>query len=251
MNNYSFTYIIGYRHTPERLQNLRRVLDWISGFVGVEVLLIEQDKHSKISHLNLKAKHIFLKNKTHYNRSWAFNVGLKISNSNIIVFGDSDLIMNPNDFISGLKSLEEYDMISPYHSVIDLTPQENNLPMENIVSISRPGRGENDHQKINICGGIAMFRKDSISKIGGFPEEYSGWGGEDDFLTIKVHKFLKWKELNAKCYHFHHSRTIDQNQYQNTLNLLNQMRSWSDDQLKIYINQVTSKIGMKNKYDTF
>ena len=71
---YSFTYVIGYRHNLERLQNLRRVLDWINGFARVEVLLVEQDTHSKISHLNLKAKHIFTKSDMPYNRSWAFNV---------------------------------------------------------------------------------------------------------------------------------------------------------------------------------
>ena len=135
MNRYSFTYIIGYKHTTDRLNNLRRVLDWINGFVGVEVLLIEQDKHSKISHLGLKAKHVFLKTDKPYNKSWAFNYATKISNSNIIVFADSDLIMNPNSFIDGLKMIEQYEMISPYKSVIDLDGQESTLPIENIISI--------------------------------------------------------------------------------------------------------------------
>ena len=84
MSNFSFTFIIAYRHSIERLQNLRRVLDWINGFRGVEVILIEQDKHSKISHLNLKAKHIFTKSNLPFNKSLAFNVGLKYSTSNIL-----------------------------------------------------------------------------------------------------------------------------------------------------------------------
>ena len=88
-SNYSFTYIIGYRHNPERLNNLRRVLDWINGFGGVEVIIVEQDTHSKISHLNLKARHIFTKSNMPYNRSWAFNVAIKYSTSNILVFGHS------------------------------------------------------------------------------------------------------------------------------------------------------------------
>ena len=122
-SNYLFTYVIGYRHNLERLQNLRRVLDWINGFGGVEVLLIEQDTHSKIKHLNLKAKHIFTKSDMPYNRSWAFNVAMKWANSNIIVFGDSDLIMEPNQFIAGLNAINNYEMVSPYHSVVDLTQQ--------------------------------------------------------------------------------------------------------------------------------
>jgi predicted glycosyltransferase involved in capsule biosynthesis len=150
-----------------------------------------------------------------YNRSWAFNVGLKYAKSQIVVFGDSDLIMNPEDFINGLKAMSEFEMVSPYSSVLDLTPQESGLPLEQVIKIERPGRGETDNQKINISGGIAIFRKEAALKIGGWSEDFVGWGGEDDFQTIKVQHFLKWSELKAKCYHLYHSReTLDQKQYQ-------------------------------------
>jgi hypothetical protein len=86
----AFTFIIGYRHRIDRLNNLRRTLDWINGFSGGQIILVEQDKHSKISHLNLKCQHIFVKSNMPYNRSWAFNVGLKHAKSNLIVFSDSD-----------------------------------------------------------------------------------------------------------------------------------------------------------------
>ena len=82
--------------------------------------------------------------------------------------------MRPDDFINGLKLLDQYDMVSPYHSVLDLTPQESGLQLEEIVKIDRAGRGEEDHQKINICGGISMFRKQAIQKIGGWSEEFIG-----------------------------------------------------------------------------
>jgi len=250
--HYSFTYIIGYRHKPDRLSNLRKTLDWVNSFSNSEVILIEQDKHSKISHLNLKCKHIFIKSEMPYNRSWAFNIGLKYSHSNIIVFGDSDLIMNPDDFINGLKSLDQYEMISPYHSVIDLTPEESNLNFNNIIQINRPGRGETDNQKINISGGIAMFRKEAIVKIGGWSEEFFSWGGEDDFQTIKVKNFLTWTELKAKCYHFWHKREQpDMRWYQRNLQILEKTSKMSKDDLQKMINTSLQKIGMKNRFDLF
>lgn len=250
--NNTLTFIIGYRHSIDRLNNLKRTLDWINGFTGAQVLLIEQDTHSKISHLNLRCQHIFVKSKMPYNRSWAFNIGLKYAKSNIIVCGDSDLIMKPEDFINGLKLLDQYDMVSPYNSVVDLNPQENNLPIENIFKIERPGRGETDNQKINISGGIAMFRKDALKKIGGWSEDFIGWGGEDDFQTIKVKNFLTWHEAKAKCYHFHHGRTpIDQQAYSQTLKMLEQMSSWNKNELIRYINHTIPKNGMVNKYDNF
>jgi len=249
---FSFTYIIGYRHKPDRLQNLRRTLDWINGFRGVQVLLIEQDKHSKISHLKLPCKHIFVKSDKPYNRSWAFNIGIKYTQTDIVAFGDSDLIMEPNDLIEGLKALDDYDMVSPYSSVLDLTPQESNLPLEQMVKINRPGRGETDNQKINISGGISLFRTLAVKKIGGWSEDFIGWGGEDDFQTIKVKNFLTWKELPPKCFHLYHDRhEPDPQLYQRTMKILEQAYKLSPQDLLKSINISIPKIGLLNKYDTF
>lgn len=247
---YLFTYIIGYKHKPDRLSNLRKTLDWINSFSNVDVILVEQDKHSKIKDLNLLCKHIFIKTDMPYNRSWAFNVGLKHSQSNIIVFGDSDLIMKPDDFIKGLESLKNFEMVSPYHSVIDLTPEESNFNFNNIVNITRPGRGENDNQKINISGGIAMFRKDAIEKIAGWNEQFIGWGGEDDFQTIKVKNLLTWTELQAKCFHFWHQREQpDMTHYQRTLQILQQASKLTKEEIISHVNNTSRKIGMKNLYE--
>lgn len=249
---FSFTYIIAYRHRLDRLQNLRRVLDWINGFSGVEVIIIEQDKHSKISHLNLKAKHIFTRSSLPFNKSHAFNIGMKYAQSQIIVFGDSDLIMHPNDFIKGINAIQQYEMVNPYNSVIDLTHTENSLKLEQIVSINRPGRGETDIQKVPLCGGICIFRKSAIHKIAGWNEDFIGWGGEDDFESIKVKHFLTWTELQAKCYHLFHDKVIPESSfYQRNLQILQKTANLPKEQLQKLIIQQSQKIGMVNKYDNF
>lgn len=248
-SNYIFTYIIGYRHSTERLQNLRRVLSWINGFAGVEVILVEQDTHSKISHLNLRAKHIFTKSDLPYNRSWAFNVGLKYSTTDTIVFGDSDIIIEPNQFIDGLRALQTYEMVSPYSSVIDLTIQETNSNLEQIVNINRPGRGENDNQKINFCGGVLMIRKQTIYKMGCWNEQFWSWGSEDNYLTLCMEKLeIPHYEVQGRCYHLYHDRSnlVDQISYQRNLNLLSQFSKMSKEQLLKYIQISLTKVGMKN-----
>lgn len=247
---YKFTFIIGYRHIPDRLNNLRRTLDWINSFTGSEVILVEQDTHSKISHLNLRCKHVFMRSNMPYNRSWSFNVGLKHSNSNIIVCGDSDIVMDPNKFINALNSLSEYEMVSPYHSVVDLTPQESMMPLEQVVNINRVGRGEEDNQKINISGGISIFRKDALMRIGGWNEDFIGWGGEDDYQTIKVKKFLKWKELEGRCYHLYHSKAApDNTYYKRSLEILERSNQMTNEDLTRVISASLQKIGMINKYE--
>lgn len=246
MNKYSFTYIIGYRHNMEKFNNLRRVLDWVNGFSNVDVIVVEQDKHSKISHLNVKARHIFLKSDKAYNKSWAFNVALKYAKSDVIVFSDADLVMEPNQFIESIKELDKFEMVNPYKSVVDLQPHESNFSFEQIFKIDREG------EEKKLCSGIAIFRKAAIHKIAGWNEDFKGWGAEDDFVSHKVKNFLTWTEMPNRCYHLYHSRVQpDMKLYQNNLQLLNSLCSLKKEDLAKTINMSFQKIGMKNLYDTF
>jgi predicted glycosyltransferase involved in capsule biosynthesis len=187
-----------------------------------------------------------------FNKAWGFNVGLKYANSNVIVFGDSDLIMDPNEFIKSIRLLEQYEMVNPYNSVIDLNPQESNLGIESILKIDRPGRGETDIQKVPLCGGICIFRRDAIHRIGGWHEDFIGWGGEDDFQSVKVKNFLSWHENTAKCYHIYHDRPApDMKWYQRNLQLLQKLGSMKKEELQKVINNVTPKSALKYKYDNF
>ena len=250
MNGYVFTYVIGYRHKIERLINLRKVLEWLSGFKGIEIIIVEQDKSPKLPAYSIKGvKYIFTKSDLPYNRSWAFNVGLKNSTTNVIGFGDSDLIMNPESFINSLKMLEQYDCVSPYSKVIDLHQNENNLPLNQLYSINRPGRGEQDNQKINLTGGIVFYKKESIIRIGGFDQGFIGWGGEDNFQSHKTELFLKWFENPGKVYHLYHEKVKpDMTYYQRNLQLLNKLVNLTPDELKKYILNSFPKYGLKNSY---
>jgi glycosyltransferase involved in cell wall biosynthesis len=250
MNNYLFTYIIGYRHRIDRVQNLKRVLEWLTGFGGIEIIIVEQDKKQKMLDMPLKGvKYVFTKSTLPYNRSWAFNVGLKYASSQVIAFGDSDLIMDPHEMINSLRLLDKFDCVSPYKSVLDLTPQESNLPIEHLKGIARPGRGETDNQKINLCGGIVLYKKESIFKIGGWSEEFIGWGGEDNFQEFKTKKMLTWHEEPNKCYHLYHERGAPEpTYYQRTMELLNRLVSLNDIDLQKQIQISSPKIGLVNKY---
>lgn len=253
MNNYKFTYIIGYRHSMDRYHNLLRVIDWLHHFNNIEIILIEQDTHSKIKHINLgNIKYIFTKSNMPYNRSHAFNVGLKNATTDIIVFGDSDLIMDYPDLINSISLLQDYDMVSPYKKVIDLEQDESRLPIENMLLINRPGRGDNDNQKLNICGGISIFRKSSIENIAGWNEDFIGWGGEDDFQAIKVKNFLKYHETDYKCYHLYHTKAIpDALYYRRNLQILQNVSKYNIEQLSRLISIQRNKIGKLNRYDNF
>lgn len=253
MSPYTFTYIIPYKHRMDRFQNLKRVIDWVAGFKGVEIILVEQDRKPKIQNIPLKGvKYYFIKSELPFNKALTFNVGLKYATTNIIVFGDSDIIMDPQDFSNAVMMLKDFECVSPYNRVIDLKQEEIGWTLEQMKSINRPGRGETDIQKICLCGGIIAYRKDAIQKIGGFCENFIGWGAEDDYQSMKSKRLCTWIEHPSNCYHlFHQPERPDMKFYQRNLQILNQGVNMSDDDLKKSIAVSIQKIGMKNKYDNY
>lgn len=245
------TYVIGYRHRMDRLMNLKKVVEWIASFSNMDIILVEQDSVSKISNFSLPVRHIFARNPGPYNRSWAFNVALRYNQNPIVAFGDSDIIMEPGEFAQSVNQLKDYDVVSPYSSVLDLTPEESAYSFQNLLAITRPGRGETDNQRINLCGGIVLFRTEAAMKVGGWAENYFvGWGGEDDFQTFKVDKFgLRSRAMPYRAYHFHHSKQeIDQAAYHRMLAQLQQLVQLDDAKLRSHVAATLPKIGMLNKY---
>lgn len=245
------TYVIAYQHKPDRLLNLRRVLEWLQPFQGLEILIVEQDNKSKISELNLRAKHIFIKSNMPFDKSWAFNVATKYVTTPIIIFGDSDLVMHPQAFIQAVQQLDFYDCVNPYNSVVDLTPQESQMDLNTILQINRIGRGEaaDDIQKVPLCGGIIMFKKEKLYEIGGWNQDFIGWGGEDDFQSMKVKQFLTHTTLPNRCYHLYHDKAqIDMKLYQRNLQILNHFQNATKEQLKKHIEMSLPNIGKLNQF---
>lgn len=248
-NIYEFSVIMSYRHSPDRIKPLRRVLDWLDTFKKCQVILVEQDKHSKIKDLNLSCEHIFVKNDQLFNKSWGFNIGLRYAQSDIIVFTDTDILMEQNSLLDGLKMTKTYEVVSPYNKVVDLDPNESRKALNDIYKIDRTGRGEKDIQKINMCGGLVIFRKDAITKIQGWNDIFEGWGAEDDFQSMKVKAFLTYKEMESNCYHLYHIRELkDKNAYKRNLMIFQKYNEMNRITLSKSIRPLSKK-NTKLKYD--
>ena len=243
---YAFTLIIGYRHRLDRIVNLKRVIDWALGFGSIEIIVVEQDSKRKLPPHSLKGfRYIFTESNLPFNRSWAFNVGLKYATTNAIVFMDSDIVMDPNEFIDSLRKLEQYECVNPAKNIIYLNQSETNMNFDQWRNIIR----SNDLNEDSLCRGIVMFRKDSIQKIGGWSEDFIGWGGEDEHQNFKVKNLLTYFECDYRCYHlYHNNEKKNEFFYQRNLQLLQNLKSMSKEDSIRYINNSSSKIGMKNRF---
>lgn len=251
-----FTYIVAYRNSTDRINNLRKILKWVSKF-DCEIIIVESDRESyiKTQEFDTPFEHIFLPNEFPFNKAWCFNVAWKSAINDIIVFGDADLVMDSDSLLESINKTSEYECVNPYSSVVDLTYDEtfdywSNGDMSRLISISRPGRGETDHQKVPFCGGIIIFRKESLEKVCGWNEDFWGWGAEDDFQSIKVKNYLSHLQVKDKCYHLWHIRgNINQELYYRNLHLYNQYLPLSKEQLYDITLKTKESIGHIDKIE--
>ncbi len=237
-----FTYVIPFRYSRDRIIPLRRTVEWLSGFQGIEVLIVEQDKVSKISEMNFKARHIFVESDAPFNKGWAYNIAIRRTNSNVLVFGDADFIMNPNDMIEGLKALENFDCVIPTKSITRLNQMETNADLSHIFTIKR------EDFKLNMCDGMSMFKRDTIQKIGGWNEDILGNGYVNKFQDMKITKMLNYTQMDYVGYHLHHLPIHpDQNLIQRNQSIM-QFYQNPDSDLNQHINATVPKSGFLNKY---
>ena len=186
-----FSYIIGYRQACEsRRKNFEKVIENLEkNKSNFEVIVVEQDETQKLPG-NLFYKHIFAYNKGLYNRSWAFNIGAKFSESNVLIFADCDIMIDFNDLQEAIEQCKAYDTIDPKKRVIDYNEDGSLGAIRNGVVFS---------------GGIVLINKQAFYKVNGWDEEFVGWGGEDNAMTIKLHRFLTYKRLDFDVFHLYHN----------------------------------------------
>ena len=243
-----FTYVIPFRFSHDRIINLRRVVDWLSGFQGVEVMVVEQDKHSKISHLSIKANHIFIKSEAPFNKSWAYNVAIRRSNSPILIFGDCDFIMDPMCMIECLKSLDNFDCVIPTDSIYRLDQMESTQDTGNIIRLQQDLGKPNDKQ--NLCDGISVFKRESLMRIGCWNEDFFGTGFENKFQDMKITKMLNYKQFNYRGFRlFSHGESLEGSLMKRNEQIIDYYVKNSDvSVLQNHISTTIPKIGQLNKY---
>ena len=99
-----------------------------------------------------------------FNRGALLNIGVKIAglaNSDIICFHDVDLLPYPD-------IVHEYTIPLPENTVRHI------------------GRAWKRYDTDTYLGGILMIRHGDFIKINGYPNDFWGWGGEDDELRDRI-----------------------------------------------------------------
>lgn len=237
-----FTYIIPFRYKPERIVPLKRVVEWLSGFNGIEILVVEQDKYSRISHMSMKATHIFAESEVPFNKAWAYNIAIRRTKSPVLVFGDGDIVMHPDDLIQSLRTLDSCDCVLPISNVIKLNPSESQSDLQTILNIKRI------EPKTNMTDGISIFKRSAIERVGGWNEDILGLGSTNKFQDLKIKKMLSYQQLPHTAYHFYHRQEMNEPGLDERNKQILDFYNNPNSDLQQHISTTVPKSGFLNKY---
>ena len=210
--------IVPYRNNKfqDRESQLNQFTDYYHNYIdNVDIYIIEQSEDGK-----------------KFNRGCLLNCGFDIANKvkkyDMYIFHDVDLI-SPAE----LKNIYTYSSEKPIH----------------IASLWTA------YKQLNYCGGITSFSADSYKKINGYPNNFYGWGGEDDAIYYRmiICKMILYR-LNSKnnikiqeMPHQYTSEIVQLVNLQKKHNIMKDMDIWKTNglsNLKYTINNET-----KFKYD--
>jgi GT2 family glycosyltransferase len=256
---------IGHRNsTPDRLSNTLSVVDYYKSVCPeADIIVVEQDTSPALQpHLRKDVRYVLAHNKGSYNRSWAFNIGAKMTDRPVIACMDNDVIIKPHTIFHAADEKimsGEFDVYRPYWKFLDLDARRTN-------DFKQAFRfGWKDSELPSRCGhlewmmgGCSFAKRDKFLEIGGFNEKFRGWGGEDDEFGSRARKLLRVGKVvqgdlyDFNLYHLYHSRTIDctqdQSGYQANVAELRRVEAMAVEELRDYVRNNLAGQGDLEKY---
>jgi len=202
----SISYVVPCR-LVDRLDSIKTVISCIIGqsFPVINVHLVEQDASKNLDSIKNVNYH-FSKNATSllFNKSQAFNLGVKKSVDDSVILHDADMIMNCGYTKSIYEMLLEYDSVHLSSKVLYLDKESTNR-----LNISHSMFDDYRYERLvdYFEGGSLACKIKSYWDVGGFNEDFKGYGVEDCDFYYRLSngsKFLRSDDFNLV--HLWHSR---------------------------------------------
>lgn len=183
------SFLIGHRGV-ERLPLLLATLRSLAGqrHVPIECVVVEQSKHQEIDTALpgwVRYLHTPVDAGRDYCRAATFNSGARVARGRVLVFHDNDMLV-PDCYAACVAGLggEGWKFMDLKRFIFYLDePDTGTVLARGAVNSGFAGRIVQ-----NLHGGSVAATRSDYFEIGGFDEEYVGWGGEDlDFWDRATH----------------------------------------------------------------
>lgn len=228
-----FSYIIPYRKSSEdRESALNFTIGYMNKhFPDVEVIVVEQDAAPRDHNLDGKFRLVFSYNPGLFNRSWGMNCGAVCSSRPYVVFADNDVFMSVADYATFFNAIldENIDVVTPAGITI------NNPEVKKVKNIRIIGGKDfncieelEERDRWTYAMMLILFKKERLFEVGGWFEEFEGWGAEDNAMDELIQHSLTPAILNLQLYHIDHGRSVldgnKQPNYEKNVKILEQIK---------------------------
>jgi hypothetical protein len=246
--------IVCYRaSTGDREKNLLAFLRYAAAELGdAEVVLVEQDSQSRVNRGTLtgNVQHFFVENAGPFNRAWAFNVGAMASRRGLLFFSDIDAIVPRPTMRLAVRCLTCFDVVKPYSRFVLQRPEATELFHDTLSTSVFTGEGPTMWPIL--CSGSVLMTRKALVDLGGWCEEFVGWGAEDNAQDAKIMNLVNWLRLPGSGFHMHHARTTadgpHHGDYQANRSRLDYISRLSRPSLRAYIRLSSAGIGNPRRY---
>lgn len=177
-------------------------------YPDIEIILVEQDDSPKFDLSRIKPiQYYFVGNRRKgqdFNKSRAFNTAVLKTTNDKIILHDADILVQCDYVRKVTRILDEYESCHIGKRVLYLDPPSTS----SISQTKRLDRSYRCERAIGYFeGGSIAFRKKVYFNIGGFNEEYEGYGVEDcDFFERLKDSSNFYDNRFIDMFHLWHSR---------------------------------------------
>jgi glycosyltransferase involved in cell wall biosynthesis len=194
------SYIIAHAGSePSRLRNLHFLLRSVRAY-PFEIIVVEQGRAPALTLEMNGIRHVFCYNPGRFNRAWAFNVGARLAQGDVLVCSDHDIVV-PREALLAIPRVER--LIIPYQRCLDLSREETRV----LHATGSVPEGAGTVRSHTTAGGAFIIARRSFLDIGGMCEDFEGWGAEDEAFDDKCRKTIGvLRSTSVAIVHMHHER---------------------------------------------
>lgn len=221
------TYVVPFRNIG-RQESIATVINNVRAqrFPVIHIVMVEQDKATSTDLTVFEPAHYYLAKETQhllFNKSMAFNMGVANSLSDKVVLHDADMIVTGDYTAAIWDTLKTHEACHLGGTVVYATAEATG--------------GINEHQLVTADtklervvgyfeGGSLACTTSAYWRVGGFNEDFYGYGCEDCEFYARLSRNTNWRDDRRFDFlHLWHSRVPNWNDHHNANRSLEQMLS--------------------------